>query len=63
MVELVDVGDPLEAMAGDEHRHDDEADLGELDLLGPLVDRALGRTLGYFFLLNFIYNNSEYESK
>ena len=27
LVKLVDVGDPLEAVAGDEHRHDDEADL------------------------------------
>lgn len=53
LLELVDVGDPLEAVAGDEHRHDDEADLAELDLLGPLVHRALSHTLRYLFFLQF----------
>ena len=45
LVELVDVGDPLEAVAGDEDSDDDEADLRQLDLLGPLVDRAPGDAL------------------
>ena len=45
LVELVDVGDPLEAVAGDEDSDDDEADLRQLYLLGPLVDGAPGDAL------------------
>ena len=53
LLELVDVGDPLEAVAGDEHGHDVEADLRQLDLLGPLVHRALGHALRQFLFLKF----------
>ena len=45
LLELVDVGDPLEAVAGDEHGDDVEADLRQFYLLGPLVHRALGYAL------------------
>ena len=39
-------------MAADEHQHDHEPDLGELDLLGPLVHHARRRVLRDLLLLD-----------
>ena len=52
MPQLVDVGDPLEAVAADEDGHNDETDLGELELLLPLGPGPAGQTPGLLLLLN-----------
>ena len=56
LLELVDVGDPLEAVAGDEHGDDVEADLRQFDLLGSLVHSALGNALRQFLFLKLSQN-------
>ena len=50
--QLVDVGDPLEAVAAHEDGHDDETDLRQLQLLLPLLQGGGGQTLGQLLLLN-----------
>ena len=54
-------------MAADEHQHDHEPDLGELDLLGPLVHHARRRVLRDLLLLdscgdNFISRYSAFQT-
>ena len=52
MPQLVDVGDPLKAVTADEDGHNDETDLGELELLLPLGPGPAGQTPGLLLLLN-----------